>query len=899
MTYQVPTLRAKSASTTLFFAAFVTFLLYLPSVALGLKLELVSQNPTTPKVGDTLTITFKIMDDGRAPNPTYAKVVWCQPGQDPLAGTSQDLTNTDMPENTWVQYTKSWTVTRHGTYKLYVRMGNQGRGWLWTEPLNIDVAINYATADEARTLFRIECSHTPPEPKAMQPQRGQQDLRDKITLTVTVSNPSATKSLRDATIRVVPYEPGSTSPAGWGWDQPIPELAYGGGQGDLPLAKYTFTKEFKQDNPGDLKIEFRLSRYGGGAGNVLLSTYTIHLVPAVERKFTTTTVDPDPGPHGATFTFWATYSSTDGQAPAKVVINLDGQDHDMTRDTTKPGMVYKYSQALDYGPHKYSCRALSGTTILATSEVRNAPTVTDPFPPQLPGGQNQEPLVTDVPTVTVSGTATDVGSGLDLVEWSTNKTQWTRATGTAQWSFSLQTGTADQQRKEITVYVRAKDKAGNVTPQEQWWTRKIICDRRHPRVVDTFITDVPWFGDLPSGVHPNRPPDEGTPLMDHTYLVCVQIENPSDQPATIKWEWVDKEYTARRRDQVANAQFWWPDNMDGPQTWSLPADLPLEPGEKVWINMPFHHRWDWIPPQGFEDFLWALVTAYLPVVDAYVTYVQFTQWGETLHYFIPRVTRHTRPGTVSPNLSPVPPQIDVVIEVSTPKQIALYSSISAGVAGWMSTACGFCLVWNPPAAATMFVAQAAFITTSSLLYAAAYDPDPNFRQAVKVQPFSCPELRQITGEADRKAAEAAIHMMEYTRAMYQAFARHLGAKAAGDQKWARQHALDAAAYARHAAEQAELTAPLMSQIETVLGQASQEQLATVRQQMSAGELPEIELAILKRAGFTDEQIARFRKGSAGATGALLAAKPSTAEICRQRLVQHFKLFADELEKETR
>lgn len=868
--------------------------------SLALKLELVSQNPTAPKVGDTLSITFKIMDDGRAPNPTYAKVVWCQPGQEPAAGASQDLTNTDMAENTWVEYTKSWTLKQAGTHKLYVRMGNQGRGWMWTPPLSFAVAPDYATMDEAPTLLRIECSHTPPQPKAMQPQRGQPDLRDKITLTVTVSNPSPTKTLRQCRIRVLPYEPGSTTFAGWGWDQEIPELANGGGQQGLPLAKYTFTKEFTENTPGTLKLKFHLASYGGtGYASLgpLVSTYEIECVPPVVRKFSSTTVVPDPGPHGQTFTFWATYEASDNQAPTKVVINLDGQDHDMTRDTTKQGMVYKYSQALNYGSHKYFCRAFSGTTELAVSEVRNAPTVTDPNPPQFPGGQNQEPLVTDNPTVAISGTATDPESGVALVEWSTNKTQWTRATGTTQWSFSLQTGTADQQRKEITVYVRGKDKAGNVTPEAQWWTRKIICDRRHPRVVDTFITDIAWFGDLPSGVQPNRPPDEGPPLMDNAYFIAVQIENPSDQPVTVRFGWTDKRYTVRRRDQVNNAQFWWEDNMDGPDSWG-PMDIPLEPREKVWVNMVFKHRWDWIPPQTFGDFLWALVTAYIPFVDQYVTYIQFTQWGETMHYFIPSATWETRPSEVSPNLFPVPPLLDVVIKVSVPKQIALYSSVSAGVAGWMSTACGFCTLWNPPAAAAMFIAQAAFIVTSSVLYAAAYDPDPNFKQAVKVQPFSCPELTKVTDETDRKAAEAAIHMMEYTRAMSQAFARCLGARAAGDKEWAHRHAQDAITYARKAAEQVELTKPLISRIQGVLEGASPEQLASVRQKLTQGELPDLEVAILRRAGVTEEEIQRVGKGGARMADQLLK-YPDVAEPCRERLVQHLKLFATALEEEVK
>lgn len=868
--------------------------------SLALKLELVSQNPTAPKVGDTLSITFKIMDDGRAPNPTYAKVVWCQPGQEPSAGASQDLTNTDMAENTWVEYTKSWPLKQAGTHKLYVRMGNQGRGWMWTQPLNFDVAPDYATRQEAANLLKVECSHTPPEPRAMQPQRGQPDLRDKITLTITVSNPSQTKTIRACTIKVFPYEPGSTSPAGWAWAQDIPELPNGGGQQGLPLAKYTFTKEFTQEKPGDLRLDIHLGQYGDSnpwpAGEKL-ATYTIHLVPAVTRKFTVVTVTPDPGPHGDTFTFWATYEASDNQAPTKVIINLDGRDHDMTRDTTKQGMVYKYSQVLNYGPHKYFCRAFSGTTELAVSEVRNAPTVTDPNPPQFPGGQNQEPLVTDNPTVAISGTATDPESGVALVEWSTNKTQWTRATGTTQWSFSLRTGTTDQQRKELTVYVRGKDKAGNVTPEAEWWTRKIICDRRHPRVVDTFITDIAWFGGLPSGIQPNRPPDEGPPLMDNAYFIAVQIENPSDQPVTVRFGWADKSYTVRRRDQAPGAQFYWDANMDGPDSWG-PRDIPLEPREKVWVNMVFQHRWDWIPPQTFGDFLWALVTAYIPFVDQYLTYVQFTQWGDTMHYFIPWATWETRPSEVSPNLFPVPAQLDVVIKVSVPKQIALYSSISAGAAGWMSTACGFCLLWNPPAAAAMFIAQAAFIVTSSVLYAAAYDPDPDYKQAVKVQPFSCPELRQVTDETDRKAAEAAIHMMEYTRAMYQAFARCLGARAAGDQKWARQHALDAAAYARHAAEQAELTEPLISRIQGVLEEASPEQLAIARQKLVEGELPDLELAIFRRAGVTDEEIKRIGKGGARMAEQLLKYR-DIAEPCRKRLVEHLKLFATELEKEVK
>jgi hypothetical protein len=861
----------------------------------AIQLELVSQQPAAAVVGQPLTITFRFQHDGAPPSPTYARVVWAEPGEDVLSGEDDSLEAANgLPKDVWHTFTRTWTPCVAGVHRLYVRPGNQGLGWHTSPPLQFDVAVAYATADQAKTQLQIGVTHSPPNPVAQQQQRGVPDHRDKITLTVTVANPPPSVYTRPCVLDVRITDPGAQT----SWTvqslQSIPELSAKG--------TATFSRETKLNLVGQVKVEVFLKSYGGtglpGPYGALLKTYIFDTIAYLNRTLSTTVL-PDPGPHGADFTFYAMYTSADGQAPGQVLLYLDQATYTMTRDTAHPQeMRYTHTLPLSYGPHSYRCVARQGATDLAVSELRNRPIVTDPEPPQIAGVT--EPLQTDQTSVSIEGTATDPASGLAAVEWSTNKQTWQATQGTAQWSLQVPTHCADQQKKESTVYVRARDNAGNVTAPADYFTRKIICDRRHPRVVDHFITDTSMFDDFPSGIRGARAPDRGTPTMDDYYFICVKIENVSDAPQSIDFGWKDQGYSVVRRPQTGGGPNWyWDENMDAPQTWG-PVPIPLEGKETIWVNMPFKHRWDWIPPRSFGDFLYDLVTAYIPVINHYIDYVQFSQWGDTMHYFIPWALWETGPRGTSANLSAGPPTVTVTIKVSAAKQAALYGSVSACVAGWTSTGAGMILVFlNPPAGAALLVAEAGFIALSHALYAAAYDPEPDYKHEVTLRPLQAEALARLEDleprDPLRRGAEAAVEAARSGQALFEAYTRYLGAVEAKDARWAKTHARAAEGFAKEASRQVRQTGELVKVATRTLAGAKPEERKLALEQAKSGELPPTEAEVLRALGFSDKDLVEMARPHGEAMAALLDA-PDVAGQMPQRLSKALEAFAREMGK---
>jgi hypothetical protein len=302
--------------------------------------------------------------------------------------------------------------------------------------------------------------------------------------------------------------------------------------------------------------------------------------------------------------------------------------------------------------------------------------------------------------------------------------------------------------------------------------------------------------------------------------------------------------------------------MDQPEVYEADT-LTLGPGATSWLYMPFEHSWDWIPDKDFWDFLGDLITAFIPVSGEVANGEQFAVWGKTMDHFVPEVTWHSVPHTVSSNLSPVPPEVTVNIEVSLPKKGALWASFLSATTGSLATVIGVPMLAVPvvsTAGAVLCAAEALAIVASHVLYQAAYDPSPDFRQAVRLQEVRIPEFEELDPEDPlRRGAEATLGMAVNARAYSEAYVRYLGAVEAGDPKAAMDRAREAASFAHNASRQAEGMERLTDVLIQRLGDAGRAEREEMMNLAERGGLPDIETRILRDFGLSRQEIQGWSK----------------------------------------
>jgi len=220
------------------------------------------------------------------------------------------------------------------------------------------------------------------------------------------------------------------------------------------------------------------------------------------------------------------------------------------------------------------------------------------------------------------------------------------------------------------------------------------------------------------------------------------------------------------------------------------------------------------------------------------------------------------------------------------------------VSGWFSTAAGMVLCAFPPTipgGIAMLVAEAAFIVTSHALYAAAYDPDVDYKAAVQLRPIRTNVLAEIKDVKARKQAQAALDMAAQAKALTEAYTKHLGAAAKRDAIWAKKHGLAAASFAKGLVKSAQTLAPMMKQAADAIRKAKPEALAAAKKSLAAGELPDVEVRVLRDAGFSDKQIRDAAKVNPKGLDELLK-RPQLAAVAHSRLISALNRFAAEVAK---
>lgn len=124
-----------------------------------------------------------------------------------------------------------------------------------------------------------------------------------------------------------------------------------------------------------------LSEAGGTYGEMFIDDISaINLTSGTAPTITSTSLNKAVGDKDTLFTFNATYTDVDNQAPFAIQLVLDGVIHDMVGIDTSDkvyadGKAYTYSAKLPEGAHSYYFRTTDTTTNVVSSSTVSAPTV--------------------------------------------------------------------------------------------------------------------------------------------------------------------------------------------------------------------------------------------------------------------------------------------------------------------------------------------------------------------------------------------------------------------------------------------------------------------------------------------------------------------------------------------
>ncbi len=813
----------------------------------GFNLERPSAQ-TAPYPGQEVTYTVELINNFTDTRALDFSVLWKKPDGDALAVSTHEV---ELAPGASQSFPQTVTLAGSGQYRIIVYDTVEGPDLTnalgsWT----FEVAKVYPSgASDAINTLQITVTHAPEFPRAEVRHQGSPEHRDLITLTIAMENVSDFKIFPAGPIQVKVTNPDATTSnhLAMSYEFSLPEI--------VPGQAHTDTHTFRLDLPGTNTVAIRSNAYGQ------LAAHTIQTVPYVTTSLTNPTVTPVQGPPGTQFTVDVTYLSWDNVAPSAVkvaVAALPGQMFTMQKKTPSDssygdGCVYTcvFPATLPAAEHSVCFYAYQrGQEVFNTGMVPG-PKVTDNVVPTIAGGGQQQPdmIVRRSGEVTLSGTASDPEGPIDKVEWRVAGGAWQETTGRENWSFNYDSGAQDQDFITKDFEVRAFDMAGNVTHSSDYWRQRVVWERRHPKIIDTFVTDMAQGipSDSPPSVQAAKPGNNGNPKMNETYIIAFKVTNPNTTDAyTFDFCWKETAVT------YEPAHPPWGLGMD-PPGYCTGGPVTIGRGETKWVYTYWNHHWSWIKEKGVYDILCDMIFAYIPVAGELYSGLTALDTICTGGFAVKETKWTTRRAEGMPeSVCGGDPIVSATIEVSTEKRLWLVDSVAAGLAAHLSTTAGMALGWCP-AGWALLITEGVLIGTSHACYYTAWDPSPDFQKRASIVPIELEVPEEFRDDPEVKNAETACRFAENIIAMKEAYIRGLGAEEKGKIDLARQHYEDAANYVKQAGVHAKSIERQLNAAAKTIETATEEQRKLVDDFARSGELPESEQAFLKQSFGVDQK----------------------------------------------
>lgn len=740
--------------------------------------------------------------------------------------------------------------------------------------------------------IEITFSYAPANPVSVEMHPGVKDVSDMIHARITYRNKHASQVLRAHTLRV-------TLQDAQGSNQAMPEFAVPElGAGGVHILPWDFKLHAA---PGRFALSYAM--IGMGPPVLLNLGHTITTVADSAPLLLNPTFLPDnPTPATSIYSFEVVYRAPDNTAPDEIKLSLLGQTFTATRvDNVSFALGsryrYTYGQTLASGSHTFSFAAFKGGRAVASTGPCTSLTVSDATPPVVAGGGQARPdvVIRDSGSVALSGTAADPESGIRKVEWRTSGGAWQTAQGANNWSFSYNSGTADQDYATKTFEVRAQNTGDAYTAAGGYWKQKVVWERRHPRIAETFVTGsgACWADYNP--VMTAKPPARGTPLMGQPYYAAFKVTNPNQTDAynlVMRWTETGVQY------HPANPG-WDVAMSDDAPNHGDPIAFTLGPGETKWVWTTWVHNWNWLEEPSPVNFMADFLFMFIPVVGDIADGISCIQWLVAAGGAVDETNWTLRPHAgMSAAVGAVPNPVTYQVVVPGDKQDLVLVSFTSSMCAMTATAVAAAVSWTGFLGAAGGIIEVACIAASHAAYYAAWDPNPDYKSPVRIVKIDVPLLDTIDEPAERKAAESAIRYAENMRAMCAAMARQAAASQAGDGKAAVARTQEAAQYADAAAREAQSVSRWIQTHAKSLLKLTDEDRKRIQSEFAAG-LPVVERDLMvKSFGFDPKEVQAWGDIHKKAIPLILK-DPKLADKAARSLSKSIQSAATKMEKEAK
>ncbi|MCX7014737.1 MAG: hypothetical protein NTW86_19685 [Candidatus Sumerlaeota bacterium] len=857
----------------------------------AMSVQWLGVQPAVPPPGATVTANFQITNSAGSSRSIDLGIFWKKPDGSELINHVQEVA---VPAGGTVQLSDSATCPVGGRYTvvLYDMMDGVSNAFSTNQ---FDVQIDYLSGNDAiAAALTTTLTHQPPSPVGEQPSRGNPDRRSLVTMTMTFHNTHASKTVPACSC---PIQVTDTQLQG---NAALTASNYVNLPDIPPGQTFETQYQFKLNAPTRHKVEIRYGSYP----NPILATYYITAVAYNAPSLDSPQFTPaNPSPKTNVYIFGVRFKSPDNAPPDELKVGISavpGQLFAMQRmDNGAPAngtwYSYSYSGSFPLGTYSYAFVAYRGGQEIASLGPCTGLWVEDTNPPLIGGGGQTQPDITiaDSSTAQITGTASDAETNVARVEWRVGTGAWQTAQGKENWSFSYNSGIADQGHGEKTFYVRAVDEANNTTPQAKWLTQKVVWERRHPKVGEQFVTGTGANWAELNPVKDAKPPDLGPPRMGEYYYIAFKVVNSNPtQSYNLVLRWTEESF----EHHVPSLE--WDLGMTNPPPSSGDAiGFKINPGQTKWVWTTWSHNWNWLEEPEPVDFFADLLFMWIPVAGDIADGRGCCQWLQTMGAAVPTTTWKTVPHADTSamlkqgGLTP----ISVAITVPQDKQDLVLVSFASAMCGMVGTAVASAASWTAVVGIVGAVYEVGCIAASHAAYYAAWDPNPDYQVSVKVKPIKVEALNDVKDPAEKKAGEAAVHFAEDMRAFRDAYTRHLGAVQARDAKAASMQAGDAARFAKAASADMQTLARWAQTHAKTLAKLDDQERARVIQDFRNG-LPKAEKDLMEGPfGFDPKETRKWGEIHQNAMEVVLK-HPDLAYTSAQRAAKRLTAIAADLEK---
>src|SRR5512136_960030 len=299
-----------------------------------------------------------------------------------------------------------------------------------------------------------------------------------------------------------------------------------------------------------------------------------------------------------------------------------------------------------------------------------------------------------------------------------------------------------------------------------------------------------------------------------------------------------------------------------PPGGETPVTKSIGPGGTATYSFRYLHGWTWLglldnPYNGLKDAGIRMTAAALGAVGqtvggAGLTFLNMIVNGGSVTLESTYTYTFTSSQAVE-NLEP----FTVTVKVPKQKRDAAFNAWNLGTVGngltmiGMYTGCVPCVL-----------GEVGLLAASKDMWISASDPDMDYQHVVEREDITAPEVDAVQGPM-KEVATGSMNILEDTMALTESLERYYGAEIADDEEWELIHLSSAARYSEMAAtDYGQFQVALKALTDDMKNRGvsfTDLDIDAIKDQISSNGLPEVEVSMFRRLGYSDQEIEQMKE----------------------------------------